>query len=1379
MHRFAKSLRLSLALLAIPLMAGATGATTDIVLDEAWEGSPGGVWNYGVGYAETPYAGQSYTASQEGRLAGVQLSVGRNLGTIDRLEIRIVKDPEQFPTPVVLGRVFVEPHEIPHNALWSNLFYVDLSAEKIDVHPWDKFGILMRAVTPGNQLPTTQNYWALGSCVQRDFRCVEDYPFGSIVYTPKGSSTLHTRYDGDYLFRTFVRQSTGTPVKPRIYQQPFDQRLWVGEKQTLSVFAAGTEPFAYQWFKDGEPIPNANQRKFTLVAAAAGDRGMYSVEVRNAVGAVVSGEAKVEVNEGPVFDMPQRRWTPLGESITLYANALGKGVLRYQWKHAGEVIRNATSMGLTISSPTFADAGQYTVLVTDDLATVESPSTELIVRDDSARQEWAANVPNGHSSLTPDAARGQIYFGEYEGEDAAVLDGRTGQLKARWYRSRTRTSALPLLGDHLFFNNDYVSMRDPATGTLQQSFLIFPSISYQVTPYLDQSAAVSPDGMLYSSSYIHGIIGVDWKGPGKVWTFRTRNIYNSGVVLRPETGLLYAASDTNFYCLRTDGTQAWRYSAPPESFQYANCTPALGFDGLVYFARGRTIYALDGATGMKVWSRETEEANYYGGVVDEQGVLFWTCGGDLLALNGATGELKWKRAREGYEIYHSTHPMALDDGSVVVGAGGLLRAYDRADGSLRWDFLTAEYGLRDELTLAPDGRILAMTYSGKLFALKGQVKLAQSPWPKRYGNLNNTSTPNPYAILESDLAIEATLAPVRPRLGEEAELTLRVSNSGGLATEQIVLTDQLVAGQTFLSAQTSQGTWSQAAGTITFALGRLNSGNQATAKVRVRVTGPGILKNEASVTGNTADPSPFNNRWSISQLIDVPAGIETSRLALPVRDLAVNSSDGRIYLAPDTSDASLKNLLLVLSPQSGRFEVPFPLRDPYLGSGNPPGRLAVKGDWLYVQRAKYEFYIDVYDLRTREVLGEISLWPATKIQDMAILSDPRMLVVATDLGIRTFRNNQPIHSVYAYPSMIEVNGNDTALFQLTPSKCRLFRYSLDRGRLTLGPYKSVPCGFEDFQWAARRLYHASGSIYDEGLNLVARATGFGETPKVLADGNSLFVLSKFGSAPTLWKLSVRDATTLLERRSIDLPALTGVPTRLVRYGATGVACLTSSGELVVIQTDPLPTVSISDARYPEAFAKTKRVYVTLSQPSATPVSVNVTFVDGEANAGTDYAPTSTYVPFEPGRTSRALLITLVDDATPEPEESFSLVLSDPVGAVLAKDVGTVTIDDDDGPALTGLAATAAGTGTEAESAVRIGQIWAQEGVMRLSFDAEPGDTYGLQRSRSIDPAEWMDVGLELSADGADAMFELPTSASEDGHAFFRVTRVTRSSNTGN
>jgi hypothetical protein len=89
--------------------------------------------------------------------------------------------------------------------------------------------------------------------------------------------------------------------------------------------------------------------------------------------------------------------------------------------------------------------------------------------------------------------------------------------------------------------------------------------------------------------------------------------------------------------------------------------------------------------------------------------------------------------------------------------------------------------------------------------------------------------------------------------------------------------------------------------------------------------------------------------------------------------------------------------------------------------------------------------------------------------------------------------------------------------------------------------------------------------------------------------------------------------------------------------------------------------------------------VSLSAASETPVAVDYATADGTASASDDYAPVAGTIVFQPGETTRTILVATSDNAAYESNESFSLLLSNSSGATILDGQGVATIADNDPP----------------------------------------------------------------------------------------------------
>lgn len=87
--------------------------------------------------------------------------------------------------------------------------------------------------------------------------------------------------------------------------------------------------------------------------------------------------------------------------------------------------------------------------------------------------------------------------------------------------------------------------------------------------------------------------------------------------------------------------------------------------------------------------------------------------------------------------------------------------------------------------------------------------------------------------------------------------------------------------------------------------------------------------------------------------------------------------------------------------------------------------------------------------------------------------------------------------------------------------------------------------------------------------------------------------------------------------------------------------------------------------------------VSLSPPSSQIVSVDFATANGTATGSSDYTSAAGTLAFGPGEMSKQISVTVTGDATTEPDETFFVLLSNPVGASVAKAQGTGVIVNDD------------------------------------------------------------------------------------------------------
>jgi len=114
--------------------------------------------------------------------------------------------------------------------------------------------------------------------------------------------------------------------------------------------------------------------------------------------------------------------------------------------------------------------------------------------------------------------------------------------------------------------------------------------------------------------------------------------------------------------------------------------------------------------------------------------------------------------------------------------------------------------------------------------------------------------------------------------------------------------------------------------------------------------------------------------------------------------------------------------------------------------------------------------------------------------------------------------------------------------------------------------------------------------------------------------------------------------------------------------------------------DQAATISINDVSQAEGDASQTafRFTVSVDQAQSAPVTVDFSTANGTATAPSDYAPASGTLTFAPGETAKTITVQANGDTTVEPDETFTVNLSNAVGnATIADAQAVATIVNDD------------------------------------------------------------------------------------------------------
>jgi uncharacterized repeat protein (TIGR01451 family) len=159
---------------------------------------------------------------------------------------------------------------------------------------------------------------------------------------------------------------------------------------------------------------------------------------------------------------------------------------------------------------------------------------------------------------------------------------------------------------------------------------------------------------------------------------------------------------------------------------------------------------------------------------------------------------------------------------------------------------------------------------------------------------------------QSDMAIIKTVAPQPVNQGTNLTYTLQVSNNGPGVGLGVSVLDPLPNEVTFASVSTTQGTCSQAGGTVSCSIGTMSVGAVVVITINATATTLSsdpltVATNTATVTSTTTDPNPMNNVSRVSSTIQAPTGVQLSSFR------ARNLSGGGVVLEWSTRE-EIRNL---------------------------------------------------------------------------------------------------------------------------------------------------------------------------------------------------------------------------------------------------------------------------------------------------------------------------------------------------------------------------------------------------------------------------------------------------------------------------------------
>jgi hypothetical protein len=210
------------------------------------------------------------------------------------------------------------------------------------------------------------------------------------------------------------------PAAVAITAQPASRSVFVGQTATFTVAATGSPQLTYQWRRNGAAIAGATAASYTTPVLTAADSGAsFTVVVANPVNTVTSAAAVLTVNPAVapgITQQPASVSVRANDAASFAVTVSGTAPFTYQWRFNGANIIGANAAAFTIAQVQNADAGSYTVVVSNAAGSVTSAAATLTIAPPGVN--LALNQPATSSST--------------QGGGLEASNATDGNLTTRW-----------------------------------------------------------------------------------------------------------------------------------------------------------------------------------------------------------------------------------------------------------------------------------------------------------------------------------------------------------------------------------------------------------------------------------------------------------------------------------------------------------------------------------------------------------------------------------------------------------------------------------------------------------------------------------------------------------------------------------------------------------------------------------------------------------------------------------------------------------------------------------------------------------------------------------------------------------------------------------
>lgn len=518
----------------------------------------------------------------------------------------------------------------------------------------------------------------------------------------------------------------------------------------------------------------------------------------------------------------------------------------------------------------------------------------------------------------------------------------------------------------------------------------------------------------------------------------------------------------------------------------------------------------------------------------------------------------------------------------------------------------------------------------------------------------------------ADVALQVQGPATPVAIGSNAVITLTLTNAGPAEATGLQITNLFSPLVTIVSASGSAGVWTTNSGRVTWSLPGLPAGGQATLTCTINAGQTGAVTATATAATATADPLIGNNTALFTfQVGDVAGPDSVTLLNLAANDLVWSPALGRLLVTASNSLANWSGALLSVDPvaRSVRFETTL---------GGDAGRLAISDDDTILY-AGVDYGLNALTLPGLAITNRFIInftYPNSVAYDLEVVPGVNLSIVTGSRGLNdnlswlgVYDNGTQCSnpaSFYTAGFSLEFGNDPALLYYQDFSSAGFKRYSVGPPGLTLLDTDTtlLPASKPiELKWADGLLYTSVGIVIDPVTRLRLRSIpGLTNNAPLCYDAMAkrVFYLMPSGTNAILHAV---DAMTTVPLGTRTIPALGSAQGRLVRWGADGLACRTSGGQVALLRSALVPVDPSAD------------LGVTLEASGAIAfVGSNFVYSVSVTNHGPNIATNAQIALYVPGNVTVIAAVATQGATTIGSQQALGNLGTLPVGAAARMDV---------------------------------------------------------------------------------------------------------------